>query len=1055
MSAPRTTQARLFSLDKAPLVTPRASSSVPGPSHRQTNLEAFANHAAQARDKRKPKRKSSLGPRERGVVSGMDTPRRLPEAFSRRAGATLQVYRDDQGLGNEEAEENPISWTKSVFKEAATEPAKQSGTASSHAPSSSSSSGNTKNRSVAHKMLSKPARRGPTIEFDRELDPDLSYSQEMLGERERRKQRRIEGSGPALSGKLEMCDAEDHEGFGSPQKRRRSRRLSTEGRPSPRAGTRRSVFALDSGDARRGGDGTDANPFVVVPSQRQLERHHSRPVPPSPRAPSPRKRSRAAPPASPAWLVPPTPSPASSGSSAESTAAALQAQLVPPREQCGRYQPPSRHPSSCRFVEAEEPVVLVPESDPPEPSLEDLESGSEPSTLESSGSSGSAKSKHETTGAPAFTPRKGHVPDPAPETVRHSKRHGDDSTFSEGGLAVTSDDATPRPLPPAATRGSTHLDLTVLATSSPTVPQQRRTARPHVDDPDEDQNVGTSAQLGRTASGVLMPPPPLPVSPQKRQGRLRKGAPSTRAADLAEKKAAAAAAAAAAAEDRSPPETMMDGTQYLLPDGRSGLGDEVILVADSYPFLFAHVPRPNPAKGYTPIRFDTQGDAHLPTPHAKDSPLLHRQSLEQQQRDLQPATSSPIRTLTALEAGSAGGPDSPRRPDRTAPGAAAASAAVVNWGASVAPAWEGARPPSPTAPRQSRLGEFFAPIPSSQAHRDGRELGADDSDETQLVEDSQVGGVGESAADEVALLRAVMQLRPRMEEMRTAKPLRGRHMGEVNKVAGSLDAVLEEEQIDSPSKPSTPVKPELSRPSSSQGPVAPSVAVVAALPSSSPSPSPSQYVDDSDPEGDATVSPLVAGKFRSASASPTKPSTRRRWPRWSLLSLEGDASDPPTMTMVRYSPTKAKRAAAAKTRRQDLNVDAGGTELGPSADEVEPVATAADAAAMPQPDRTGHTTTTNLVPEGAATGATQWESYWSYPSQPAVDAADATSTEVPPALDCSPRKLAELIAKVKALPPDLPPDWAVDEHGELYRLNPDRWDPDQYPITESLLHVLD
>lgn len=130
--------------------------------------------------------------------------------------------------------------------------------------------------------------------------------------------------------------------------------------------------------------------------------------------------------------------------------------------------------------------------------------------------------------------------------------------------------------------------------------------------------------------------------------------------------------------------------------------------------------------------------------------------------------------------------------------------------------------------------------------------------------------------------------------------------------------------------------------------------------------------------------------------------------------------------MPSYSPTKIKRAAVERQARQRLTTSA-------VAEEEEPAA------------------------EGAATNETQWESYWSYPSEPIAGPSGAGASAAPAegVLDCSPRKLAELIAKVKALPPDLPPDWAVDENGELYRIDEDRWDPDQYPITESLLHVLE
>ncbi|KWU47472.1 hypothetical protein RHOSPDRAFT_23986 [Rhodotorula sp. JG-1b] len=1006
-SAPRTTQARLFSLDKAPLVTPRASASAPRPTQKQATLDAFTSQTSTARGK-KPMRKSSLGPRERGTILGqLDSPRRPVSSLARRDSARteLHVFRDDEELVTEEAEEKPVvgtsnSWFKSIFGRDDAPAVKGASTPSRAPVSSSSSFSKGKSRNIGRDILSKPARRGPTIEFDRDLETDLSYSQEMLGEQERKKRRRIEGSGPAQWGKLEMCDAEDHDGFGSPHREQKNRQSAKASRPSVSgrgAGHRGPVINLGS-ESSDGGEAeleADLKPLVAR-SQRQLDPHPRRLVPPSPRAPSPRKRSRQTPPASPAWLAPPTPSPSSSGSSARSTAAALQAQLVPPRREFSDRLEEERHESSSRPAKTAEPAVLVPNSDPPEPSLEDLDSGPEPSTLDSS--SGSNETAAET------TPRRAPPP-PAASAPITAKRRGDESGFSEGGVLMTSDDATPRPPPAtaaAAALNSTRLDLTGLPTSSPTVLPLRRTLRPNPDvaaADDDEEEVGTSAQLGRTASGVLMPPPPLPVSPQKRLSRLRKGAPSTRAASLADKEAAAAAVASSAVdEDRSPPETILEGTQYLLPDGRSGLGDDPILVTDSYPFLFAPVPRPNPAKGYTPIRFGDQDDARLPTPHAKESPLTHKVPL------LQPTTSSPIRAPVEAQDARVGPVVSSVIPAKVATSVPAMGVptAAAGWASSVAPAWEGARPPSPNAPRQSRLGEFFTTVPSSQAHADGRE---EEDDETQLVEDSQQMATG-MAAEETALLKAVMQLRPRMNEMRaattTTTPDRKGPSGTAV-VTNNMDDIVkehevDEQQIQSPSKPTTPVKSD--RPSRA-----------------SPSPSPSAYVEDSDPEGDALASPLVAGVLRSTSTSPTKPTAKERRRR-SGGRLDGPVSVP------RYSPTKIKRAAVERQARQRHTTTA-------ATEEEQPAA------------------------EGAATDETQWESYWSYPSEPVAGPSGAGATPAEGILDCSPRKLAELIAKVKALPPDLPPDWAVDEDGELYRLDEDRWDPDQYPITESLLHVLE
>lgn len=968
-------------------MTPRASSSVPRSQPKQTRLDLSATGgSADKNPRRAERRRSALVDRERGNILSPERSASMSRSERDRLDDALDAH---QAVDDASEAPSADSRFKDIFRRASKPATARSSSPATTSGSRSSSKGS---HGLGRTILAAPARRGPSIEFDRDLDENLSASQELLGEADRKKRRRVEGS--VASGKLEMCDIDEHGGFGSPEKPARSA-LSRKGASSER------TPRLDL-------EGRDSLPQRALSRTSQQAR---RGLPSAPRAPSPRKRSRASPQPS-EVLVAATPSPTSSGSSsgfASRTALALQAQLVPYR---------ASRPAQFPNPDEQEPVLLVPESDPPEE-----EEGSEPSTLESSGE------------RTAPTPRRAGRPDPglvqaepaarsvspmgvapAPTTRNGPQRtrRADDSGFSEGGVLLVSDEATPR-APPKRT--GARIDLTQLPTSSsPTVPLKRRPLRDTavLDDEEDGLDALRIGGLDRTASGLLMPPPPLPISPQKRRTRLRKGAPSTRSAAEEESQRSAdlfGQSAAVRQQDDSPPETVLDETQYLRANAcHSDSATRAVDLDDSYPWLFAHVPRPNMAAGYTPIRFAAEEDVELPTPHPKESPLLHKQPTSRSSPIREPvrpppAHVAPIQAERLSTESASARADGPRK------------VSGAGWDAAVAPAWTGARPASPNAPRQARLAEFFAVVPNSQAH--GGEQDAE-------VEDSQAGAAAAAAAaaaeEEAVLLRAVMQMRPRMDVLRTSTtPRRG-----TDSTDAAADAVAA--QVDNHAPISSEMEDTRGLRSSRPG------RKVQSPGARLPIPIPTDLVDDSDPEDDAHASPYgLARVTRTPSVSPVKRSLASAGARCGQQGAASPLGQPRRRRFPRYSPGKLRQAL----ERHGESVRA----------SVQPASTDGLAASAPEPEAQ----TTVAIPTAAGGGAeeTQWESYWSYPtampspekSRPSVDDDEEDAEEA--------ARLRAFFEEISRAEPALPEGWTRDECGELIPLGEDRWDLNRETLAES------
>ncbi|BGP23800.1 proteophosphoglycan ppg4 [Rhodotorula toruloides] len=290
----------------------------------------------------------------------------------------------------------------------------------------------------------------------------------------------------------------------------------------------------------------------------------------------------------------------------------------------------------------------------------------------------------------------------------------DDSGFAEGVQFGQEDeqmigmqddeDETPPPAILAA------IDLTT-ASSSP-IPVRRSSARtssshesstsPSSEDYVKPLGVGsrvdsdattTGRPLGPSNSAILMPPPVA------RFKRLRRGAPSSResqgGSDSPEEKSQVK-------PSKKRPRVLVEETQpgFEYPQRAATLPDSLPLdnlCEDTQYPDYAPLPLPHPDADFSPAKLDLETPLALPTP-----------------RHL----SSPIRPL------------------------------VSSWKDRVDVAWIGACPPPPNAPRQSRLGEFFA-----------RQGGGEDDE---VVHDSQMGGV-EDEGEMKALERALCETRERMK----------------------------------------------------------------------------------------------------------------------------------------------------------------------------------------------------------------------------------------------------------------------------------------------------
>ncbi|GAA5889585.1 hypothetical protein JCM8208_001066 [Rhodotorula glutinis] len=915
-------QRLLRPLDSIPLVTPRTSSTTaPRPTHTQSKL-------------------SLAPPSQRPPLADKRNRRDSPPPSSRdsnpkgKAGALVVPDSDEPPA---EPVRKP-GWLSSMFGRAPKPRTAVSTSSSSSTPSSTSRSTHL-GRAILHPPH---PRRGPTIDFD---GPDLAADDDELADEDaRRKRRRTEDRGGF--GKLDLCDEDVHVGFGTQRDADGGERARRTKRSLVMDGVEREVDVKPR---------TVPGAHLAAPPQHITLASSS-----SPTASVVAARSIDDDDDDDDSELEPEPSTASSGSSAERD---LQAQLVPPA-------PPHKRA----------PRVLVPDSDPP---------------------SGPDDDDDELPGAVSDDDREEEL-EALVQRLGGTSKGGtgvpagvDDSGFAEvSGLDIEpgeDDDAGERdetPSPRDVTGADEVMDLTIVPSSSPLVsnahellgpprPSVRPPLRPDADSSTSTPSTGSGgSSLGRTASGILMPPPALP------RKRLRRGAPSTRAAELE---------AEAEAEARA--RVLVEDTQVRSP---TKVG----------------APRERPVqRPYMVVCDETQsqldGDADLE--HLHDDPLAfppipHYRTLPRLPRPPNLAGSGALSSPAVGGPAAAGGAFLSSDPDHLPPlptprplavplspsparptSAIAALPPVVAhepphdpaW-ASLASAWAGARPPSPAPPRQTHLADFFAVVPASQACGTG-------GDEGDVVEDSQMPAA-ESALEEALRRQKAVNL-AREQGSGRAGPAAAGHEDDVAEegAAGGLggeevlevEVEVEEEVPDSDPEDDAPaLSPSLRR----TIPVSTSPAsTLADLPSTSsrplrPTTAPTPSFFRSTPTA-TTATTAVKGP-----PSPLGTPIRKRFPRYSpgkmRLAVERWAGAGPAR-----APVAAARPALPLGAASARDVFSGAPAPAPAhekrAAEAEGAATAGEG------DEQGLSVPTG----GAGADETQWESYWSYPTSSGEGAA--------------------------------------------------------------------
>ncbi|KPV77460.1 uncharacterized protein RHOBADRAFT_51310 [Rhodotorula graminis WP1] len=959
-------QRLLRPVDSVPLVTPRPSSSAaPRPTHTQSKLSLAPPQRPPLADKRN--RRASPPPSSR-------------DSNTKAKGRALVPDSDDSP-----AQPAPKpGWLSSMFGRAPRPRLPGSSSASSSTPSSAARPTNL-GRAILHPVH---PRRGPTIDWD---GPELAADDdELFDEDARRKRRRTEDRGGF--GRLDLCDEDVHAGFGTQL-----------GDDDDRVRRTKRSLEMDAGDGeadvkpRTGRDAhldaapqhitlaSSSSPTTSAVAARSVDDDDSE--------------------------LEPEPSTASSGSSAKRD---LQAQLVPPLKR--------------------PPRVLVPDSDP-------LGGSDDADADELDGTVSDDDREDE---LDALVQRLGG----ASKGGAGARAGVDDSGFAEvSGMDVErgeeDDDDDPAgerdetPSPGDLAGPDEVVDLTVVPSSSPLVSNAhellgppRPSARPPLR-PDADSSTSTSSggsggsSLGRTASGILMPPPALP------RKRLRRGAPSTRAAELE---------AEAEVEAQARARVLVEDTQVRSPNK---VGE----------------PRQRPApRPFTVVCDETQTqldvDAdleHLDVEPLPLPPIPHYRTLPRLPRPPNLAGSGALSSPAVGGLAAAGGTFLSSDPDHLPPlptprplavplspsPARPAPTAIVNAGvaphltapdtphdpawASLASAWAGARPPSPGPPRQTLLGDFFAVVPASQACATG-------GDEGELVEDSQVplgAGAGAGAA-ESALEEALRRQKAVNLARERGVGRAGAAAHDAGGVEQAVDEVLEveveeDEVPDSDPEDDAPaLSPSLRRTILLSTATATSTLVVPPPPSFRPlrpTAAPTSSSARSTPTAAAVPGP----------PSPLGTPIRKRFPRYSpgklRLAVErwaGAGGPAPTAAPATAGPALESGATSAR--------DVFGAASAPVPGAVE----GEGAPCVGEGGEQGP----SARPGAAGADETQWESYWSYPASSgeaatrAAGADEGAGRHDEPAYELEDDDDDDDDEESLALPPG----WTRSARGELVRV---------------------
>lgn len=904
------------------------------------------------------KKRKPLAPKDNRPTASSSS---SSSARSKGKGRALDEEQEEAGLDAEEAEIDPppakTGWLSILSRSGKKPPI----STASHAVASPSVSASTSTSSGIGRRIVNPAtrRRGPTISFsDEESLPADEH--EFDGEEERRKRRRVDKGG---AGQLDLCPVEDAAGsFGS--------QVESSARGSAKKGERKPLKMEGEREAEVEGENepatVEALDFAV-----EDEDEDSQPEPSTLNSSYYRANSRSLPP-QPALLANglPSSSPTSHSSASSAVVAeTLQEQLV------GRRR---------------EPIILVPDSSPAGPPQQSDDDGEvqtdeddedEEAVLESlvrnRAGGGADDSGFAEVSMMDVKPMEELVLSSSPVRITSAiPREVVDPSLSSSPVR-----SGPRPL-----RSATSLNRTSSSSSG-----------------SGDSGDLTSTVLGRSASGILMPPPPVPIGGRK---KLKKGAPSSRAAAEAE------AEAKAQKKREKEARKQVKGKRVLVEDTQEGANaSETQTLRDAWAAQPLDVicdetqsPGGELSAQYAFFSLDSHQHFYPPDPFFFPSSSLP--PALPTPRDLAVPISSPERFYpTQLRRALRGSPshavDSP--PSSSAPANLESSPfrpepvslvgrAAATWAATRG-AWEGARPSTPPPPpeaRQAKLGEFFTRAPG------GRQL-----EDEEIVEESQ-GDVfcdGMSLETAVAFQRALQATRERMiPSVVEAGP-------SLSRTTGTIVETDEDEDIEDADAPMDALvedsDPEDDAPAFTLSPSA--FAAIALGPSSSPNGSTSS-------RSTTTSLRFATARLRALPISPLGTPIKNRFPRYSPSKLRE--------AVQRFGVeelTKAEEKEAANSQ------EAMKLEM---AQEEEEAAAEADEQALEAPSPA-------QAPSAAALATaeeTQWESYWSYPSSspdplalPSAAAAAATSGDV---LSPSSKRRA-LLSRLLASTPRLTPPPAL------------------------------
>ncbi|GAA5974624.1 hypothetical protein JCM5350_001223 [Sporobolomyces pararoseus] len=695
-------QALLFSRDKTPLITPRDSTSKPNRST-QSKLSA-SSFGRRTPLVEKPSNRTSTASSSVGGGGSIRKKKQSLELVDVDVVIT-EASSDVRNRDSAQLSKSLSSLSKSLSSNSSTLPStsKWKGKLSNNRQSPHPSTVGISHSSIARQILNptKP-RKGPTIEFDRD-DVGSDSENEMKGESQRRKRRKVDWGG---WGKLDLMNAEDAEE--EERERAIERETSNNRYPSP--------------EDQEGKDEKERSPKTrtsINKSQKQVQKSFVLNRLPPPRPPS-RSQNR------------PTASTQSSSGSVTSSAEDIQARLVPFKPAPRVLVPDSDELAPVEYGEGlEEPDTEMEEEEEEEEEEEDQQPAEQ--------------QRHEKFKRPERSDDSGFV---EMIDLSHSSSPRSRPPLRSTSPFDSDDNDDVESIPDSQPSVASHLSLPLgssppRSSSSVVILERLPQRRP-------------PPLLKPTESAILMPPPPAIANPPRK--RLRRGPPprpnppptpsSSRVlvedTQLFSPFSRRSPTTKSSTSESRPYRIFAEETQYGLNEEEEAL--------TRWNELNTRLP-----SDLDGMRFDSDMSVRLPTP----KPLRPSKELVVQDKNRleSPSLSRSVTTITPINRVEEGNEQEGTTNDISNLGARTSPKISVNvegW-QSLDQAWKGSlplSPPPPPVPRQSRLTEHFSINPSIVAVAPGGEV----------VEDSQAPAGGYEVYELERAVRDSIRYLTRKEE---------------------------------------------------------------------------------------------------------------------------------------------------------------------------------------------------------------------------------------------------------------------------------------------------